>query len=95
MLNFMIVSKNEMIKHRRNVVEIRPKFTLGIRDSDLMIRGGDFYAVWDEETGLWSKDETDIIRMVDKAIKEEAERVKPYYDEKGYDKATPMDGVNL
>ena len=85
MLNFMIVSKNEMIKHRRNVVEIRPKFTLGIRDSDLMIRGGDFYAVWDEETGLWSKDETDIIRMVDKAIKEEAERVKPYYDEKGYD----------
>jgi len=32
---------------------------------DLMIRGGSFYAVWDEEAGLWSTNEFDIRRFVD------------------------------
>lgn len=33
--------------------------------NDLMIRGGKFYAIWDDLKGLWSKDEADVARLVD------------------------------
>ncbi|MET0786955.1 MAG: DUF5906 domain-containing protein [Paenisporosarcina sp.] len=32
---------------------------------DLMIRGGAFYAVWDETLGMWSTNEFDVQRLVD------------------------------
>ena len=32
---------------------------------DLMIRGGSFYAIWDEDAGMWSTDEFDVQRLVD------------------------------
>lgn len=32
---------------------------------DLMVRGGGFYAVWDEERGIWSTSEYDVQRIVD------------------------------
>ncbi len=39
-----------------------------IRSTDLMTRGKSFYAVYDEETSLWSTDEFDVVRLVDKAL---------------------------
>ena len=33
-----------------------------------MIRGGDFYAIWDAETGLWNTKEEDVITMIDKEL---------------------------
>ena len=33
-----------------------------------MIRGKSFYAIWDEEKGLWSTDEYDVQRLVDKDL---------------------------
>lgn len=33
-----------------------------------MIRGRGFYAIWDEEAGLWSTDEYDVGRLVDKEM---------------------------
>ena len=36
---------------KRGVTEIYPKFIVG-KHTDLMIRGGDFYAIWLEEKGL-------------------------------------------
>lgn len=30
-----------------------------------MFRGGDFYAIWDEESGIWSTDEDDAKRLID------------------------------
>ena len=33
-----------------------------------MIRGGDFYAIWDEDRGLWSTDEQDAIRLIDQEL---------------------------
>ena len=48
---------------------IRPEFLVNSKySSDLMIRGKDFYAVWDEETKLWSCDENTVISNVDKEI---------------------------
>jgi len=32
---------------------------------DLMVRGGSFYAVWDDSRGMWSKNEFDVQRTVD------------------------------
>lgn len=49
---------------RRGITEIYPKFIIG-KSSDLMIRGGDFYAVWLEDRGLWSTDEQDVINLID------------------------------
>ena len=33
-----------------------------------MIRGGDFYAIWDEENSLWSTSELDVIRIIDNEL---------------------------
>lgn len=43
---------------------------------DIMIKGGSFYAVWDEERGLWSKDRGDAIKLIDKELYSYAEKLK-------------------
>ena len=44
--------------------EVYPDFI--VRPSkDLMVRGGSFYAIWDEGAGLWSTDEYDVQRLID------------------------------
>lgn len=50
-------------------LEIYPDFTVG-RSKDLMVRGRSFYAIWDEEAGLWSTDEYDVQRLVDAELRE-------------------------
>lgn len=64
MLDFMMVS---MHSPKRGTVEISPKFIIG-SPKDLMIRGGDFYAIWNEETGLWSTNEEDAQKLVDREL---------------------------
>ena len=62
MLDFYQISEKSV---KRGVKEIYPEFIINNNSSDLMIRGGDFYAVWMEERGLWSTNEQDLIDMVD------------------------------
>lgn len=69
MLDFMIVS----VRKTKTGTEISPKFVVK-KSKDLMIRGRDFYAVWDEERKMWSTDEEDLIRLVD-------DKLKRYVDE--------------
>ena len=64
MLDFMTVSTRYP---KKDVVEIYPKFIIK-KSSDLMIRGGDFYAIWIEERGLWSTDEQDALQLIDREI---------------------------
>ena len=52
---------------KKDSLEIYPKFIVGKR-SDLMVKGGDFYAVYDETTGLWSTDEDKVKNIIDKEI---------------------------
>lgn len=66
MLDFMIVATRST---KSGVVEIYPKFIIK-KSSDLMIRGGDFYAIWIEERGLWSTDEQDALQLIDMELKE-------------------------
>jgi hypothetical protein len=49
---------------RGGLVEIYPEFKV-VRTKDLMVRGRSFYAVWDEEAGLWSTDEYHVATLVD------------------------------
>lgn len=49
---------------KNGVLEIYPDFQV-TRSKDIMIRGKSFYAIWDEESGLWSTDEYDVRRIVD------------------------------
>lgn len=54
--------------------ELYPDFIVG-RSQDLMVQGRTFYAIWDEEKGLWSRDEYDVQRLVDEHLNAEADRL--------------------
>ena len=54
-------------ENKNGTTELFPGFIVG-RSTDLMVRGGQFYGVWDEEAGLWSTDEYDVARLVDKEM---------------------------
>lgn len=45
-------------------IEVYPTFIIG-KTKDLMIRGKDFYAIWNDDTKLWTTDETEAIAMMD------------------------------
>ena len=45
-----------------------------------MIRGGDFYAIWMEERGLWSTDEQDALQLIDKELDIYAKENKEKFD---------------
>lgn len=76
MLDFLLVSTK---CPKNGVIEIFPKFILG-RKSDLMIRGSDFYAVWNAEEKLWSTDEEVALRLIDRELDEYYEKHKNSYD---------------
>jgi phage/plasmid-associated DNA primase len=46
------------------------------RSEDLMVQGGRFYAIWNPEQGLWSRDEYDVQRLVDEDLRQEKERLQ-------------------
>lgn len=72
----------EIVRKRvRDKDVIYPDFRV-IESSDLMVRGGEFYAVWDEPNGLWSKNDKLVVAQIDKAIHDAAQRhpeVTPQY----------------
>lgn len=78
MLDFLIISTRST---KRGVTEIYPKFRLYPRSSDLMVRGGDFYAIWDENKGLWSTDESDALYLIDRELDKFAEENRGRYDD--------------
>lgn len=65
----------------RQGIDVFPDFRVG-RSKDLMIRAKSFYAIWDDDEGLWSTDEYDVQRMVDKELRQTREKVGPMADVK-------------
>lgn len=75
-MDFFRVSEKEIrVKDVVTGFEIWPDFTVG-RSKDLMVRGGSFYAIWDEEAQLWSTDEYDVQKFVDLALEERANTLR-------------------
>lgn len=76
MLDFLMISTRSP---KKGIIEVYPKFIIK-NSSDLMIRGGDFYAIWIEEKGLWSTDEQDALRLIDMEIDKYAEKHSASFD---------------
>lgn len=70
MLDFVTI---KAMSFKKNTVDIYPEFLVK-KSKDLMVRGKSFYAVWDEETGLWSRSEGDVQRIVDNMVQEYANK---------------------
>jgi energy-coupling factor transporter ATP-binding protein EcfA2 len=51
-------------KSKKGIVTVYPDFRV-TRSKDLMIRAKQFYAIWDEQAGMWSQDEFDVQRLMD------------------------------
>lgn len=66
-MDFYRITEREA--NKKGVTEVYPDYMVD-KSNDLMIRGGKFHAVWDEVKGLWSTQELDVARLVDKDIRE-------------------------
>ena len=65
MFDFLMISTR---RDKHGVTEIYPKFIVRNPSEDLMIRGGDYYAVWVEDKNLWCTSEQDLINLVDREL---------------------------
>lgn len=77
MLDFLMIATRS---GKRGVIEIYPKFIIK-KSNDLMIRGGDFYAIWIEERGLWSTDEQDAVDLIDRELDRYADENRKRFDD--------------
>ena len=76
MIDFLFIARRT---GKHGVIEIYPKLIIK-HSKDLMIRGGDFYAIWLEERGLWSTDEQDALQLIDRELDNYAEEHKCDFD---------------
>lgn len=74
MLDFMRPSFRRA-KGNKEAYEVYPKFVIK-SSSDLMIRGGDFYAIWNEDTNLWSTSEEVALMLIDRELEAKAVELK-------------------
>lgn len=70
-MDFYRIAERSLKKDSR---EVYPEFKV-TKSKDLMVRGKSFYAVWDEEAGLWSTDQYDIQRIVDDDLRKYREQM--------------------
>ncbi len=68
---------------KNGLTEVYPTFIIRSPSQHLMIRGGDFYAIWVEEKGLWSTSEQDAVDLIDREldayVKENASQLEGGY----------------
>ena len=76
MLDFLMISTRS---RKNGLTEIYPKFVIN-KSNDLMIRGRDFYAIWDKDRGYWSLDEQDALRLIDRELDEYAKENSARFD---------------
>ena len=76
MIDFLFIARRT---GKHGVIEIYPKLIIK-HSKDLMIRGGDFYAIWLDERGLWSTDEQDALQLIDRELDNYAEEHKCDFD---------------
>lgn len=77
MLDFLRVATRQP---KKGVLEIYPKF-IYCPSSDLMVRGGDFYAIWDAEKNLWSTDENTAVKLIDAELEKFYKEYKSDYSD--------------
>ena len=70
MFDFLKIIKN----YQRGRYYYQPTFITKSSIKDVMTRGGSFYAIYDETTGLWTKEKTRAIELIDQQVREYAEK---------------------
>ena len=73
MADFLQISTE--YKPRKNTIDVSPDFLIR-NNRDLMIRGSNFYAVWDEEKKLWSREESDAAEIIDHEIYKKVKEIE-------------------
>lgn len=76
MFDFLVISS----KPTKSGFDIFPKFRLYPKSEDLMIRGGDFYAIWLEDQGIWSTVEGDALNAIDRELDKYVQDHKNQFD---------------
>lgn len=65
---------------KKGNIEVFPSFI--VRDSeDLMVRGKSFYAIWNEDAGMWSLNEFDVVRLIDRQLFDYADDLRQHGDD--------------
>lgn len=73
-MDFFQIRRKEGKKEGEGI-EVYPEFMVR-RSSDLMVQSGQFYAIWDEEAGLWSRDIWRLPELVDAKLYEHADKLR-------------------
>ena len=68
--------KVKVKKRRDGTVEVYPEFYGNEESKDLMIRGNDFYAVYDEQSGMWKRNPLFVQKVIDKDLWNTYEELK-------------------
>lgn len=76
MLDFVKASRKSV---KQGVTDIYPKFIITGESKDLMIRGRDFYAVWNEDENLWSTSEDVCFKLIDNELRKYYEENKDHF----------------
>lgn len=76
MFDFLMISTRDGKRGRK---EVYPRFMIK-KTTDLMIRGGDFYAVWLEDENRWSTDENDLVDAIDNELNKYVEEHKDEFE---------------
>ena len=67
------------------VKEVYPEFLVLEKSDDLMVRGKEFYAFWDEAKNIWCTEKRKIIRMIDGDVKKAADQIRKEEQKKSMD----------
>jgi len=74
MLDFAKTVTSVKETRKEKIVRFYTKFIVNYRSKDLMIKGGDFYAVYNKNTGMWSTCEQDAIDAFDADLLEKSNK---------------------
>lgn len=72
-----------------NTTYVRPNFLVG-PSKDLLIKGGYFYGIWNEEKGLWSTEVCDLVSLIDKELYNKAAELKNLPENRSFIQVQPM-----
>jgi hypothetical protein len=73
-MDFFQIRVKEGRGDKKGTFEVFADFTVG-GSKDLMVKGGVFHAIWDEERGFWSKNDLDVARLVDQEVRKHADKI--------------------
>lgn len=63
------------VRGQMGMMEAAPWFR-NVNSRDIMLRDGDFVAIWNPKTGLWSKNEFDVVDLVDDDVRKYVENAQ-------------------